>query len=264
MRRFVIGDIHGCSKALRTLVECIDPQPEDELIFLGDYVDRGPDSRGVIDLVIDLQGRCRVIPLRGNHEIMLCGVAFGGLNEELWLASGGKATVTSYGGSLKKIPQSHREFLQSLVPHHETEQEIFVHACYEAGKSMEEQSDEIRYWTHLGTAPPPPHFSGKRVFVGHTPQSSGYVYDLGHLVCVDTYCFGTGYLTALNVTNDEAIQVDKRGFRRRVPAEALLQLFTTTYHAVRSVVSRRKLGDATREEDGSPDSPDGPLGDDPA
>ena len=59
MRRFAIGDIHGCSKALRTLLEVIDPQPEDELIFLGDYIDRGSDSRGVVDQIIELKKRCR-------------------------------------------------------------------------------------------------------------------------------------------------------------------------------------------------------------
>ena len=92
MRRFVIGDIHGCAKALRTLIETIAPRAEDELVFLGDYVDRGPDSRDVVDQVIDLHDRCRVVALRGNHEIMLMGVALGGLDDTVWLANGGKAT----------------------------------------------------------------------------------------------------------------------------------------------------------------------------
>ncbi len=106
MRRFVIGDIHGCAKALRTLIETIAPQPDDELVFLGDYVDRGPDSRDVVDQVIELQQQCRVVALRGNHEIMLMGVAIGGLDDSVWLANGGKATVSSYGGCLSKIPAS--------------------------------------------------------------------------------------------------------------------------------------------------------------
>lgn len=219
-RRFVIGDIHGCSKALRTLIECIDPQPGDELVFLGDYVDRGPDSRGVIDQLIELQDRCRVVALRGNHEIMFFGVAFGGLDDAIWLESGGNATVTSYGGTLDKIPASHKDFFKSLLPHYEVDDAIFVHACYEADLPMDEQRDALRYWTHVHSIPPP-HCSGKRVFVGHTPQGNGMVRDLGHLVCMDTYCFGTGYLTAMNVATDEMIQVDKKGFRRRVPAEAL-------------------------------------------
>ncbi|MCA9137384.1 MAG: serine/threonine protein phosphatase [Planctomycetales bacterium] len=237
MRRFVIGDIHGCDKALRTLIECIDPQPDDELIFLGDYVDRGPDSRGVIDQIIELQSICRVVALRGNHEIMLYSVAFGGLTADMWLAAGGKATVTSYGGSLDKIPDTHRAFLQSLRPHYETAESIFVHACYEARTPMDQLNDELRYWTHLSVSPGP-HFSGKKVYVGHTPQPSGIVMDLGYLVCVDTYCFGNGFLTAMNVETNEVIQVDKKGFRRRVPAEKLFQFVAATAKSLRSLFFR--------------------------
>lgn len=237
MRRFVIGDIHGCDKALRTLLECIAPTPDDEVIFLGDYVDRGPNSRGVIDQIIDLQSRCKVVALRGNHEIMLCSVAYGGLEAEMWLGAGGKATVTSYGGSLEKIPESHKAFLQGLLPHYETEEAIFVHACYESRTPMAELGDELRYWTHL-TLSPGPHFSGKKVFLGHTPQPSGIVLDLGYLVCVDTYCFGGGYLTAMNVDTHEVIQVDKHGFRRRVPAEKILQFLSDSFKFCRSKLSK--------------------------
>jgi len=243
MRQFVIGDIHGCSKALRTLIEDIAPAENDELIFLGDYVDRGPDSRGVIDQLIELQQICRVVPLKGNHEIMLNGVAFGGLEADMWLQSGGKATVTSYGGTLDKIPASHETFLRSLWPHYETDKAIFVHAGYQPHLPMDQQPDECRYWAHLGPASPGPHVSGKRVFVGHTPQPAGNVLDLGHLVCVDTYCFGTGYLTAMNVDNDEMIQVDRKGFRRRVPAEALWQFLGRCYGAVRGGVRIGRSGD---------------------
>ena len=234
MRRFVIGDIHGCSKALRTLIEYIDPQSDDELIFLGDYVDRGPNSKGVIDQLIELRENCRVVALRGNHEIMLWSVAYGGLDADIWLDSGGKATVTSYGGSLEKIPEAHEDFLRSLLPHYETEESIFVHACYEAHLPMDEQVDAIRYWTHLSAVLPQQHISGKRVYVGHTPQPGGEVLDLGYLVCVDTYCFGTGYLTAMNLETGELIQVDRKGFRRRIPAEAFLHVLSECFHTIRS------------------------------
>ena len=239
MRRFVIGDIHGCAKALRTLIECIDPSPDDELIFLGDYVDRGPDSRGVIDQIIELKSRCRVVALRGNHEIMVCGVAFGGMDGTIWLESGGKATVTSYGGSLEKIPADHKAFFHSLLPHYETKDAIFVHACYDPNLPMEQQPEEMRYWTHIGLVPPP-HCSGKRVYVGHTPQPAGLILDLGYLVCVDTYCFGTGYLTAVNVETDEVIQVDNKGFQRRIPGEAFRQWMAKVLQSIRAVLPTRK------------------------
>ena len=113
MRRFAIGDIHGCSKALRTLIDTIDPQPDDELIFMGDYIDRGPDTRDVVDQIIRLQYRTQVVALRGNHELMLLGVVLGGLDDTVWLENGGAATVASYGGSLHRIPRNHFEFYQN-------------------------------------------------------------------------------------------------------------------------------------------------------
>lgn len=136
MRRFAIGDIHGCAKALRTLIESIDPQTNDELVFLGDYVDRGPDSRDVVDQVIALHDRCRVVTLRGNHEIMLLGVTLGGLDDFVWLNNGGQATVASYGGCLSKIPARHLAFFQDLLPYHESSDAIFVHAGFDPQLAM--------------------------------------------------------------------------------------------------------------------------------
>lgn len=223
MRRYVIGDIHGCAKALRTLVDAIAPQSDDELVFLGDYVDRGSDSRNVVEQLIDLQGRCRVVCLHGNHEIMLGGVLFRDLNPTVWLGSGGKATITSYGGDIRKMPEAHRAFLKSLRPYYEINDTIFVHASYEAHLPMERQDDSVIYWSHLSYLLPPPHISGKRVFVGHTPQPSGRVMDAGHLVCIDTHCVGNGFLTAFNVDSNATIQVDRRGHLLRSPAKVFFQ-----------------------------------------
>lgn len=221
MRRFVIGDIHGCAKALRSLLEAIDPQADDEIVFLGDYIDRGPDSRDVIQQIIDLRQCCRVVALRGNHEIMLLGVALGGLNDAVWLENGGVATVSSYGGSLSKIPPDHLEFFQRLEPYHETNDTIFVHAGYDHQLDMHEQDFATIYWKHLPIPLPPPHKSGKRVIVGHTPQPSGHVLDAGHMVCIDTYCFGGGYLTAFETETCSVIQADRHGHMRRAPLQII-------------------------------------------
>lgn len=215
MRRFAIGDIHGCGKALRSLIEEISPNQEDELVFLGDYVDRGPDSKDVVDQIVSLQDQCQVVALRGNHEIMFMGVALRGLDDQVWRANGGNATVTSYGGSLSKIPAQHYSFFQELLPYYETATSIFVHAGYHPLLKMHEQEDVTLYWSHLGYPLPGPHHSGKRVFIGHTPQGNGNVLDGGHIVCIDTYCFGGRYLTAFNVDTDEVIQVDYHGHVRR-------------------------------------------------
>lgn len=217
MRRFAIGDIHGCAKALRSLIEAISPDPDDEIVFVGDYIDRGPDSRDVIDQIISLSSRCKVVALRGNHELMLQGVVVGGLDDRVWLANGGQATVSSYGGSLSKIPADHIYFFRSLRPFYETETEIFVHAGYRPDCGMHATDEMTIYWAHLPLPLPPPHFSGKRVIVGHTPQPEGRVLDAGHLVCIDTYCFGGGCLTALDLGTGETLQTNRHGHLRRPP-----------------------------------------------
>lgn len=219
MTRYVIGDIHGCGKALRGLLGALALSQADEIVFLGDYVDRGPDSRGVIDQLIALQDDVQVRLLRGNHEVMMQAVVQGGLDAATWLRSGGNTTVASYGGSIAKIPTRHVEFLQNLQRYHETPHEIFVHAMYDPEIAIDLQNDDLTYWTHLPTPPPAPHQSGKRVFVGHTPQANGEVLIYSHLVVMDTYCFGGGYLTAMDLDRGRIIQANRHGHVRRVPIE---------------------------------------------
>ncbi len=221
MRRFAIGDIHGCSKSLRTLIETIAPQPDDELIFLGDYIDRGPDSRDVVQQLIELKQRCRLVTLRGNHEIMLVAVALRGMDDTVWLENGGQATVTSYGGSLTRIPDDHIRFFRELKPYYETDDTIFVHAGYCHLLDMHEMDEATMYWKHLPFPLPLRHKSGKRVFVGHTPQPAGKILERDHLVCIDTYCFGGGYLTAYELETGDLIQVNVHGFLRRQPLGAI-------------------------------------------
>src|SRR4051812_48837504 len=109
-RTIAIGDIHGCSKALRTVVDAIEPTADDTIVFLGDFVDRGRDSRGVLDFVLELEKRCQVVPLLGNHELMLLEAGENPLAMEPWLSVGGAATIQSYGGRLESIPPEHWEF----------------------------------------------------------------------------------------------------------------------------------------------------------
>ncbi len=224
MRRYVIGDIHGCAKALRSLIESISPESDDELVFLGDYIDRGPNSRDVIQQITELREHCLVVPLRGNHELMLLGV-LGGLGDLVRLENGGISTVSSYGGSLSKMPTSHVDFFQSLQSYYETSDSIFVHAGYHPEQAIHEQDQAITYWNHLPEILPAPHKSGKRVFVGHTPQANGNVLDGGHIVCVDTYCFGGGYLTAYETFSCEVIQADRHGHLRRAPLQRIAANF---------------------------------------
>ena len=118
-RTIALGDIHGCLAALGTLLEIVGPRPDDTIVTLGDYVDRGPDSRGVIDKLLDLRSQCRLIPLMGNHDEMFLDICTG--RKELfdqWLLFGGDATVASYDGRVPEgVPEDHLEFLRAgLVP----------------------------------------------------------------------------------------------------------------------------------------------------
>src|ERR1700730_1286910 len=112
-RTIAIGDIHGCSVALDALLDAIRPRPEDTIVTLGDDINRGPDSRGVLDRLIALGRRCRLFPLMVNHEEMLFE-ARSGVHPTTWLGMGGLATLDSYGTGrdLDLIPDEHFEFLE--------------------------------------------------------------------------------------------------------------------------------------------------------
>ena len=213
MRTIAIGDIHGCHKALLGILDAIKPQPDDQLIFLGDYVDRGADSRGVIDTLIDLIGVCQPYFLIGNHELMFRGV-LRGLPAELWLGAGGSQTLTSYGGKLDNVPATHLRFLESCLPYYETSNHIFVHANYIPEAELIDQPELALFWEHLLDRFPGPHHSGKHVICGHTPQPGGKIGYYQHLTCIDTCCFGGYWLSALDVDSGEVWQVSREGHLR--------------------------------------------------
>src|ERR1700756_3746748 len=116
MPKFVIGDVHGCVRSLIALLDIIGPQNADTFVFLGDYIDRGPDSCAVLDTVIELNRKCTVIPLAGNHEKMLQQSRDNPAAYKEWLIQGGGATMESYdrhgfGRGLTAIPKRHLDFL---------------------------------------------------------------------------------------------------------------------------------------------------------
>jgi serine/threonine protein phosphatase 1 len=221
-----IGDIHGCATALVALLATIDPRPDDVIVTLGDYINRGPDSRGVLDRLLELERQCKLVPLLGNHDQILLAALAGqprALSELLDM--GGGATLGSYGArriteaDLDRIPSAHRDFLERCRDYYETNSHIFVHAQYVPDAAMREQSPLWLRWESLRDGVPGPHASGKRVIVGHSSQKSGEVLELGHIVCIDTYCYGGGWLTALDVDTNECWQVDRHGeFRKPQPA----------------------------------------------
>jgi len=215
MRTIAIGDIHGCSQALAALLDAIAPRPQDVVVTLGDYVDRGPDSRGVIGQLIALGDRCRLKPLLGNHELMMLEALAGDESKDFWMECGGRETLESYGGRCEAIPQQHLIFLRACRRFHESQGHIFLHANYVSELPLSEQPDFMLFWEHISFLVPGPHRSGKRVIVGHTPQPGGEVLDLDHVVCIDTYCVGGGWLTALEVETGRIWQADREGVLRQ-------------------------------------------------
>jgi serine/threonine protein phosphatase 1 len=218
-RAIAIGDVHGCRDALAALLDVIRPEPEDTIVTLGDYVDRGPHSRGVLDLLIALARRCRLVPLQGNHEELLLNALRDISHLKMWLTLGGADTLRSYGwapGGPRRaladwIPKPHREFLAGCRLYYETTTHLFVHAGVVPELPMREQPELALRWRVTDARTSAPHHSGKVTVVGHTPQTSGEILDLGFLVCIDTNCARGGWLTALDVDTGRVWQADRVG-----------------------------------------------------
>jgi serine/threonine protein phosphatase 1 len=216
-RTFAIGDIHGCPRALDALVDQIQPTADDIMVPLGDYVDRGDDSKAVLDRLLELATRCQLQPLLGNHELMLLSALDSAEGLRFWLQCGGAATVESYGGDLYNISDAHLSFIRSCHRFFETDDHIFVHANYDPKLPLDLQPDRLLFWEHLMLFDhgmhtiPARHSTGKVAVVGHTPQENGEILDLGDVICIDTYCFGGGWLTALEVATGQIIQADREG-----------------------------------------------------
>ena len=212
-RTIAIGDIHGCAIALQTLLDEIKPTRDDTIVGVGDYVDRGMDSAGVLEILTNLISTCRFIPLIGNHELMM----YKGLHSkkkrefDFWCQHGGDATLASYGGRIENIPQYHNTFLSHCLRYYETDTHFFIHANYDADLPLAEQLDEVIFWQHIRDFPPGLHISGKIAVVGHTPQLDGEIRDLGHVKIIDTYCYGDQWLTALDVDNGTIWQANNLG-----------------------------------------------------
>lgn len=216
-RIIAIGDIHGCRRALDALIEAIQPVSSDLFVPLGDYVDRGPDSKGVLDRLMDLEQTCRVEPLMGNHEEMMHMVLSGQAGPTDWLRYGGVATLDSYGfdGDLRAVPESHRDFLIRCRDFFETDEHFFVHANYIHDVPLAELDAEVLRWQSLMISMPGPHQNGKVAVLGHTPDKHGEIMDVGYLKCIDTYCYGGQWLTALDVVSGAVWQANERGEVRR-------------------------------------------------
>ncbi|MDH4099318.1 MAG: serine/threonine protein phosphatase [Nitrospirota bacterium] len=213
MATFAIGDVHGMMAKLDALLDKISFSPtRDRLVFLGDLIDRGPQSREVVERVLALKEYMgeRLICLRGNHEEMLLNALDDKGRESLvvWLENGGAATMKSYGVDIPaKLPPAHRQFFRSLPLWWEDEDHLYVHADVEPDLQPWEMSEETLLW---GRGMNEHTLSGKIVVCGHTPQAHR-VLRKEWTCCIDTgACYshpGMGLLTAMKMSTHEIYQV---------------------------------------------------------
>ncbi len=212
-RTLAIGDIHGCATALRTLLSALDLTSADTLIVLGDAIDRGPDSRDVLDQLLTVSHSCHFVPILGNHEQMLLDAIDGKMPLQDWLIHGGAETLDSYGSgaALAEMPQEHIDFLCTWGDYHKTADHFFAHGNYLPKKKLSKQPWEEMRWRSLKYSLPGPHTSGKIAVLGHTANKQGKIINHGHLVCIDTYCHGGEWLTALEPETGKVWQANEAG-----------------------------------------------------
>lgn len=213
MRRVIaIGDVHGCAAALESVLDAIKPRRNDTLVALGDWIDRGPDSKRAVQLLLECREKCRVVPILGNHEEMLLTALARPFTLDDWLACGGAATLRSYGVSdPTRLPAEHVDYIRTWDDYYEIPTHFFAHANYAADIPLDQQTWEFWRWEPLRVSMPGPHQSGKIAVVGHTSQKTGHILDLDYLLCIDTYCHGGGVLTALDVGSGQVWQADSAG-----------------------------------------------------
>lgn len=214
-RIYAVGDIHGCLPELNALMAAIEADAgadaRAQLVFLGDYVDRGPDVKGVIDRLLHIQNeRPETIFLKGNHEAAM--LAFLAAPEDMtgWLDWGGRETLKSYGaphdpktphveaaGALAAaMPRAHLDFFRSLQLYHEAEDYLFVHAGLRPGRALAEQNEEDLLWIRKAFHNTAAHERPNRVVVhGHQPYDRPL--DKGWRIGVDTGVYYSGQLSAV-------------------------------------------------------------------
>ena len=220
MSLIAIGDIHGCLKTLDVLLEQLSPGEDDTLVFVGDYIDRGPDSKGVIDRCLELNETHKCVFLRGNHEVFFLNHLNGNHQDsDVWHLNGGVQTLESYTESSGQvvIPEEHIHFVRETQLYHETPNFFFVHAGLQPGwtiaQNLQHPSEKTFLWDRS-------HFNArylaweKPVICGHTPHPD----PINHpqLISIDTGCVyymypGMGKLCAVRLPEREFVIVNYVG-----------------------------------------------------
>lgn len=220
MSRFLaVGDIHGCAKTFRHLLTSeFKLEKSDVVVCLGDYIDRGPDSKGVIDFIIELRNAGHTIhTLRGNHEqLMMDSVGGNDFLEQLWIENGGDKTLQSFGiGSYRELDDTYKRFFEAMPYYFVHENFIFVHAGLNLQIENPFEDKHAMLWLRDFKAN---EFLDERILVhGHTPiriknllaqfPSNIVNIDGG---CVYSQIEGYGNLVGFNVTERKFISIQNR------------------------------------------------------
>ena len=213
MRTLAVGDIHGCLKSIETLMNCVGLGPNDRLILLGDMVDCGLNTKGVIDWILEKRKSIEIITLGGNHEEMMLAAASDDSQVRTWKEVGGLETLISYdadssGDWTTRIPKSHWNLLQLTKLYFETPTHIYVHGAIDHERAMKDQDHEWLLWQTCEQMKP--HVSGRKVICGHTAHKNGNigVYDFGY--CIDTDACRGQWLTCLEPETGEFWQANEK------------------------------------------------------
>ena len=210
---FAIADIHGCDEELRALLRLLPLDRNSRVIFLGDYIDRGPNSRGVVETILELEEYCKVVCLLGNHELMLREF-LDGSDPRLsarFIYNGGGATLASYSNDdgVFVIPEEHVEFFQQKLQYFHVEGDhCFVHAGLPVDVdeiNLDEHGEEM-VWMRRRPGMVEPNFS-KIVVHGHTPVPEVEIN--ARRINLDTSCVYGRCLTAMEIGTREMWRVER-------------------------------------------------------
>ncbi len=215
-RSFVIGDVHGCVDEMERLIDALALTSNDTVCWLGDYVDRGPDPRRVIDRLIRLRSEGpRCVFLKGNHEDMfLAFLGDSGRHGDAFLWNGGDATLESYGLDgcsgvevAERLPPDHRQFLRELQTHARVAGCLCVHAGVRPTRPLDAQLEEDLLWIREEFLAHPHPFACTVLF-GHTPHRD-VLLDLPYKIGLDTVLVYGNRLSCLEVENARLWQIER-------------------------------------------------------